>query len=45
MAMSRAAIRRRHPEWNEQEVSLEFVKAHYGRELAERLREYLARRQ
>ena len=42
--LARAAIRRRHPGWNEREVLLEFARVHYGAELADRVRAYLARR-
>lgn len=41
MSLSRRAIRTRHPDWSEQEVLLEFVAVHYGRELAERVRNHL----
>ena len=41
MAMSLRAIRRRHPEWNEQQVGIAFVELHYGSELAASLKEYL----
>ncbi|MEK6608540.1 MAG: hypothetical protein AABZ30_12845 [Myxococcota bacterium] len=44
IALARAAIRKRHPEYAEREVLLAFVEVHYGRSLAERLRRYLARR-
>jgi hypothetical protein len=44
LAYARDAIRRRHPDWNEREIDLELVRAHYGAELANRLRECLARR-
>jgi len=44
IALSRRAIRRRHPEWSEREVLLEFVALHYGRDLAARIREQLERR-
>src|SRR5262249_41086967 len=42
--LSRAAIRRRHPDWTERQVLLEFARVHYGSELADRLRGYLERR-
>ena len=42
--LSRRAIRRRHPEWSERRVRLEFVALHYGPELAEQVRRYLERR-
>ena len=41
--LARRAIRRTMPEASEQEVLLAFVALHYGAELAERLRAYLAR--
>jgi hypothetical protein len=41
--LARAAIRRRHPEYDELEVRLSFVDVHYGRELGDRLRRALAR--
>lgn len=42
--MSKRAIRRAHPEATEQDVNLRFVELHYGKDLAERVRAYLARR-
>lgn len=44
MALSRLAIRRRHPDWSERDVLLEFARVHYGPDLADRVRAYLARR-
>jgi hypothetical protein len=44
MTLARDAIRRRHPDWDEREVLLEFARVHYGVELGERVRAYLARR-
>jgi hypothetical protein len=44
IGLSRRAIQRRHPEWSEREVLLEFVAVHYGRELADRVRHHLERR-
>ncbi len=44
IALSRRAIGRRHPEWSEREVLLEFVAVHYGRNLAQRVRHHLERR-
>jgi hypothetical protein len=44
IALARLAIRRRHPEWCERDVLLEFVSLHYGRELGERVRCDLQRR-
>jgi hypothetical protein len=40
--LARTAIRRRHPEWDDREVLLEFARVHYGAELAERVRAHLA---
>ena len=45
ITLSRRAIRKRHPEWSERDVLLEFVAVHYGQELAERVRDHLERRQ
>ena len=42
--LARAAIRRRHSEWSDREVLLEFARTHYGAELANRIRVYLAQR-
>jgi len=36
--LSKAAIRRRHPEFSEDEVGLKFVELNYGAELAESVR-------
>jgi hypothetical protein len=44
MELARDAIRRRHPDWTDREISLEFVRVHYGPELARRVRAYLAQR-
>lgn len=33
-AMAFSAIRRRHPEWNEDQIQLKFIELTYGRELA-----------
>ncbi len=44
MELARTAIRRRHPDWSERDVLLEFARAHYGAELADRVRAYLAHR-
>lgn len=38
--LSRRAVARAHPEWNAQEVALEFVALNYGADLAYRLRDY-----
>jgi len=45
MYLSRRAIRRANPSLSEREVDLTFVANHYGQNLAERLRLYLAREQ
>jgi hypothetical protein len=44
MLLARGGIRRRHPDADEEEVGLIFVATHYGPELAEQVRAYLARR-
>jgi len=44
IGLSRRAIRRRHPDWSERDVVLEFVALHYGRDLADRVREHLDRK-
>jgi hypothetical protein len=36
--LSKAAIRRRHPEFSEDEVGLKFIELNYGTELAESVR-------
>jgi hypothetical protein len=36
--LSKAAIRRRHPEFSEDEVGLKFIELNYGSELAESVR-------
>ena len=41
IAASRAAIRRAHPEFDDRGIGLEFVRVHYGRDLAERVRAHL----
>jgi hypothetical protein len=43
MSLSRRAIRRARPGISEREVGLTFVELHYGRELAQRVREYVNR--
>lgn len=45
MRMSKAAIRRRHPEFSDDEVNLKFIEMTYGRELATEVREWMASRQ
>jgi hypothetical protein len=37
--MSRRAIARRHPDWSEVEVKVEFVKLNYGEAIADRVRQ------
>jgi hypothetical protein len=44
VSLSRRAIRKRHPSWSEADVLLEFVRLHYGRELADAVRSHLERR-
>jgi hypothetical protein len=41
---SRRAVARRHPELDEQGVLLRWAELHYGNELADRVRRYLASR-
>ena len=43
--MSRRAIRRLHPDWSERDVLLEWAAVHYGRDLADRLRDYMSERE
>jgi hypothetical protein len=43
--LARRAIRRANPDASEEEVGLIFVEVHYGKELADRVRAYLAKRQ
>ncbi|WP_131282602.1 hypothetical protein [Blastopirellula marina] len=38
LRLSKAAIRRRFPQFNEAEVGLKFIELHYGAELAEAVR-------
>ena len=38
ISLARRAIRERHPDWSELEVMLEFVRTHYGSDLADRIR-------
>ena len=44
ISLARRAIQRARPELSEQEVLLEFVALHYGRELADAVRRHLAAR-
>jgi len=43
--VSRANIRRLHPEADQEEIKILFVELYYGKELADRVRAYLERRQ
>jgi len=45
MFLSRRAIQRANPSFNQRQVDLAFVALHYGEDLAERLRLYLERKQ
>ena len=45
MTLSRRAIRRANPTMSERVLDLTFVAYHYGEDLAERLRQYLRRKQ
>lgn len=40
--LSKAAIRRRYPEWSEDEVRIKFIEMHYGVELAKSVRAWRA---
>jgi hypothetical protein len=42
--MARNAIRRRHPDWSEDEVRLKFIELTYGAELAREVRQFLKER-
>jgi len=42
--ISRRAIQRLHPDWSEMEVKLFWAEVHYGKELADKVRQYLAAR-
>lgn len=39
--LSKRAIARRHPHLNKQQITLLFIKYHYGEDLAERVKKYL----
>lgn len=41
----KAAIRRRHPNFDEAKVGLKFIELNYGAELAEKVRDFLQSRQ
>ena len=43
--MSRRAIRKLHPDWSERDVLLEWAAVHYGRDLADKVRDYMAERE
>jgi hypothetical protein len=43
-ALSKRAIREAHPEFSEREVTEMFVEIHYGKELANAVREYQRKR-
>ena len=45
IALSRKAIRARHPDMSERDVLLKFAELHYGMELAQRVRTYLMQRE
>jgi hypothetical protein len=42
--LSRRAMRKRHPDWTERQVLIEWMAVHYGRDLAERVRRYMEER-
>lgn len=42
--LSRRAISRTHPGYNQQEIDLIFVSLHYGEDIANRLESYLGRK-
>jgi hypothetical protein len=44
VAISRRALKRVHPDWSEQEIGLKWAELHYGKDLADRVRAYMARR-
>ncbi len=39
--LSKRAILRAHPNYNEKEINIAFVRLHYGKDLADRLKKYL----
>ena len=45
IALSRRAIQRLHPDWTKMEVNLFWAEVHYGKDLADRVRQYLAARE
>ncbi len=42
MRLSKQAIRRRHPEFSEDEVRIKFIEMHYGAELAQSVKAWRA---
>jgi len=44
VGLSKRAIARANPDFSPEEVKLKFIELHYGRDLAERVREYLENR-
>ena len=42
--LSRRAIQRAHPEWNDHDVNLFWLEVHYGRDLAAKVRHYMEAR-
>ncbi|NOY76641.1 MAG: hypothetical protein GXO76_02095 [Calditrichaeota bacterium] len=42
--LSKRAIARQHPDLNKQQITLLFIKYHYGEDLAERVKKYLDKR-
>jgi hypothetical protein len=42
IALSREALRRRHPEWNAHEVRIAWAAIHYGEEIARRIADRLS---
>jgi hypothetical protein len=43
LLLSRRAIARKNPDLNENQLSVLFIRYHYGKELADRFQEYLTR--
>jgi hypothetical protein len=43
--LSKRAIARANPNLNKHDIGLEFIRIHYGKELADRVAEYIQRRQ
>ena len=44
IAQSKRAIRRAHPDWTPREIGQYFIELHYGKELADAVRRYVATR-